>query len=120
MAAPKYNVKDVVYLRESAAMGSLEAVRISGIHKTSGDWVYSVAAGTIGVVAPPVYGDRISAISGATLYYTEDELLPICDAIVLVEANALERFKTVRAQRVAICPTIINPTAGTDLDDVNQ
>lgn len=117
---PKYDVADVVYLRESAAIGSLEAVKISGIHKSANGWLYTVTAGTVGAVAPPVYGDRISGISGATLYYSEDELITLCDALVLREANALEQFRTARAQRVALCPTVINPTAGTDLDDINK
>lgn len=120
MVQPKYDIGAVVYLRESAAVGSLEAVKISGIHKIATGWVYSIAAGIAGATAPAIFGDRITAINGATLFYTEDELLSVCDALVLVEANVLARYRSVHAQRIAICPTSINPTAGTDLDDVTH
>ena len=119
---PKYSVGDIVYLRESAALSRLEAVRINGIVLgPNNNWLYSIAVGIRQPSAPPVYGDRISLVTNKILYFSEDELVTVCDALVMSEANALLQFQSIRAQRVAICPNAIVPsTAGTDLDDINK
>lgn len=106
MSNPKYTVGDVVYLRESAAIGSLEAVKIGGVHLGQGGWMYSlnVGGGQIGHL------DRRSSIGNQVLYYTEDEFLVKCDALVLVEANAKAAYERAKAQRQAHCPD--NPTEG--------
>lgn len=106
MTNPKYQYGEVVYLRESAAIGSLEAVKIGGVHQGQGGWLYSlnVAVGQVGHL------DRRSNVGTQVLYYTEDEFLPLCDALVLVEANAKAAYDRAKAQRQAYCPD--NPTEG--------
>lgn len=108
MSNPAYTVGDVVYIKESAALGSLEAVRIYGVHLGQNGWMYSINVS----MAPPSFGggglDRRSQIGTQTLYYTEDEFLLLCDAVVLVEANAKASYERAKAQRQIYCPD--NPT----------
>ncbi len=107
MSNPKYEVGEVLYIKESAALGFLEAIRISGIHSGQNGWMYTINAG----MSPPSVGgyqDRRSMISTQTLYFTEDEFLPICDAVVLVEANAKAAYERAKLQRQQFCPD--NPT----------
>lgn len=90
MDIPKYDINDIVYLRESAALGFLEAVRINGLTKRDNDWVYSIYAGTVGAANANLYGDRRSLINGSLLYFTENEFVTEYEAMVLTKAN-LER-----------------------------
>lgn len=111
-APPTYSIGDVVYLKESAALGFLEAVTISGIYRSNnpgmvqwaGDvWLYTVQAGRSRPTSVAMYGDRRSLISGATLYYGETEFVLICDALDMVEANLTKQLDQVRAQKAALC-----------------
>jgi hypothetical protein len=102
--SPQYTVNDVVYLRESAAMGFLEAVKVSGVHLGQTGWLYTF---NIGLTPPSPGGahlDRRSNIGTQTLYFTEDELVLYCEAIRLAEDNAKRAYESFRAQRLALCP----------------
>lgn len=112
ITAPAYDINEVVYLRESAALGFIEAVRITGVHKYKDGWVYTIGSRVSGPQHAAVYGDRISHVHGQTLYFSEDELVSHCDALILAEANATNNLQRIQSQRIAICP--IEPTAGTD------
>ena len=79
--APVYSPRDVVYIKESAALGFLEAVVINTVVRTNDQWLYTIRVGTASPVAPPIYGDRRSLVHGATVYFTEDELITHCDAL---------------------------------------
>lgn len=103
--APTYGEGDTVYLRESAALGFLEAVIINGITRNNGKWIYTIRTGVSSPIAPTVYGDRRSLVHAKTLYFSEDELITICDALDLAEANAQRVLDKLRAQRVALCPS---------------
>lgn len=108
--APLYDVGDVVYLRESAALGFLEAVRISGVMRAKGTWMYSVSARAPGPTAVTHHGDRINSVAAMILYFTESEFVPVCDALALAEANAQRQLQRLQAQRASLC---VEPTAGT-------
>lgn len=98
---PKYTERDVVYLKESAALGFLEAVTISGVMKNNGKWLY-----TINVSAAPMttlYGDKRSLVHGNTLYFSEDEFVLMCDALDLAEAHAQRVLDKVKAQKAMFC-----------------
>lgn len=103
--APAYEEGDSVYLKESAALGFLEAVTISGIVRQRGKWVYAILTGRSNPIAPRYYGDRASLVNAQILYFTEDELIPVCDALVLAEANAQRVLERLQAQRASICPS---------------
>lgn len=111
MSVPTYDVGDIAYLRESAALGFIEAVRITGVHKYNNEWVYTVGSRVANPQHEAVYGDRISQVHAQTLYFSENELVTLCDALALAEANALNNLQRIQAQRLSICPT--EPTSGT-------
>jgi hypothetical protein len=87
---PAYEINDIVYLRESAALGFLEPVRISGISKRGLEWVYSVYAGVAGAVSAGLYGDRRSYVHGGELLFTESEFVTEYQAMTLSK-TILER-----------------------------
>jgi len=105
---PLYGLGDVVYLKESAALGFIEAVRIGGVHLGKDGWVYSISTSMV-PPSPGMFLDRRSLVGTQILLYTEDELVTVCDAYVLAEANAKIQYERIKAQRQALCPD--NPTA---------
>lgn len=107
MKKPLYNINDVVYIKESAAIGHLEAVRMSGIHMYNNEWVYTITVGSSNLKSPALYGDRVSQISTETLYFAENEFVTICDALILAEANALRALQKIQLQRASLCPESI-------------
>lgn len=105
MTNPTFAYGDVVYLKESAAIGYLEAVKIAGLHYGQNGWLYSIAA-SFNPSSPGVVQERRSLIGTQTLYYSEDELVVHRDALVLAEANAKTQFERLRAQRQELYPEI--------------
>ncbi|MDB4490060.1 hypothetical protein N9045_00950 [bacterium] len=101
---PLYNINDIVYLRESAALGFLEAVRVSGITRTQSTWLYSVYAGRMGAVAPTHFGDRISLTEANFINFTEDEFISECEALSLSVANLQRQLDSVKAQKESKYP----------------
>lgn len=108
MANPLYALGDTVYLKESAALGSLEAVRIGGMMKGSTGWLYSIQTASPSPLGSTFYGDKRSLTNGALLYFSESEFVSQCAALEIVEANLLRAYNTVHAQRIALCES--NPT----------
>lgn len=106
MDPPLFDRGDVVYLRESAALGFLEAVKINGAMLGPQGWLYSVAARIGSPRAPSHIGDRISAVNGMTLFFTEDEFVEHCEALALVEANLQTQLDRIQAQRASACSEI--------------
>ena len=109
ISQPLYEPGDIVYLRESAALGFLEAVQINNLMYGPNGWVYTVRTKPSQPIAPSHYGDRVMLVNGATLYFSEDEFVTVCDAQSLVEANLQAQLDRVRAQRSSQCTDI---TAG--------
>ena len=101
---PTYDIGDIIYLRESAALGFLEAVKISGIMLGPNGWVYAIAAKAGQPTAQSTFGDRITAVQGMVLYFSEDEFVTVCDAQLLVEANLTAQLNRIQAQRASQCP----------------
>ncbi len=102
-SSPLYGIGDVVYFRESAALGFLEAVRISGATLRFGGWLYTINAN----MRPPTAGsfhDRRSLVSTEVMYYSESELVVLCEAMILAEANAKRAYDRIKAQRQLHCP----------------
>lgn len=100
---PLYDRGDIVYLRESAALGFLEAVQISGVMRGPNGWLYAIVAKAGQPMAPSHFGDRITAVQGMILYFSEDEFVTVCDAQLLVEANLQTQLSRIQAQRAALC-----------------
>lgn len=104
MTAPKYSIGQSLYVRESAAIGFLEAVKISGVSYLNNAWVYNIQASPSQPLAPSLYGDRTSLINGAVLYFTEDELIDQCAALTLAEARAAQVLADIQAKKNKNCP----------------
>jgi hypothetical protein len=109
-STPLYGYGQVVYLRESAALGFIEPVKISGVHLGKDGWLYTINA-TLSPPSPGGFGDRRSLVNTQLLYYSEGEFVLVCDAYLLAEANAKLNYERIKTQRQALCPD--NPTAGT-------
>ena len=105
ISPPTYDSGEIAYLRESAALGFLEQVRISGVFRGPDGWMYSIDASVSRPRPVSFYGDKRSMVHGATMYFTEEEFVPLCDALELVEANARRALEKAQAQRAALCPS---------------
>lgn len=103
MNIPAYGVGEVVYLRESAALGILEAVRISEVRSRSGNWIYSIQARASQPVASSTYGDRISQVTGQVLYFDESELITQCAALDIMEATVLSNLMKIQEMKQSLC-----------------
>lgn len=102
---PLYGPGDQAYLKESAAIGHLEPVVISGVTRGQGEWLYSIRAGTAQPSSAAHYGDRRSFVNAQTIFFTESELITLCDALALAEANMQRALDNIQAQRAAHCPS---------------
>jgi hypothetical protein len=104
-STPLYDEGDVVYLKESAALGFLEPARISAIFKRNGQWLYTVKMGAGDPNPVAHYGDRIHMVRGSVVYFTEDEFVLLCDALDLAEANAQKQLDNIQSQKAILCAT---------------
>jgi hypothetical protein len=84
-------------------LGFIEAVRISGVSKQNTGWIYTIEGRTAQPIAPAVYGDRISNINRAVIYYSEDEFVTLCGALDLAEEYALSVLSKIQAQKQMFC-----------------
>ncbi len=105
MTPPLYDVNTVVYLKESAALGFLEAVSISGISREFDRWIYTIRTRSGLNSAVGLYGDRISVSHGKLLRFNEDELVSMCDALRLAVANQRSVLEKLEAQLAIHCPS---------------
>lgn len=105
-ATPKYNVDDVVYIRASAKIGFLESYRISGITQArKNKWSYQVKfvpySGNTATL-----GDAITATGKLVvgeIYFAEEELLTLCEALDLQIENLNRRLAAAIAMRTSQC-----------------
>lgn len=105
MQAPLYNIGDILYIKESAAIGFLEAVRISGVYQhTQENWIYTVEARAASPRPAAIGGDRILHVNNAVLYFSESELISYCEALTLAESNVSNRLVQLQQLRASHCP----------------
>jgi len=94
-AAPKFQIDEAVYLLSSAALGELEAYRVGAVQDRGIGWVYQIFIDQ----RPPhewTLGDRIDLKEERNLFFHEDELITICEALDLAASaisNTLARIK---------------------------
>ena len=114
MNNPKYAIDEVVYLRESSAIGFIEAARISGITYSDQGWLYTLRTNIANPRVPTTFGDRNAFAKFGELIYTEDELITYCDALVLAEAYAQRVLTNIQSQIASFCnPDVTSGTDGT-------
>lgn len=115
---PTYNIGDVVYSKESAALGELDAFKIGSIHqKSPGVWVYQFYINK----RPPdqqTVEDRIDLRTTSNLFFEESDLINLCGALHLAITNVQARINKVFV-RQQICGTGADPV-GVPLFDLNN
>lgn len=95
MTNPLYSLHDKLYLRESAAIGMLEAVSVSGISLSpTNTWLYSYNQ-AVGMQRAATYGDRRSMVNGNVILVDESELTDYCTALGLIKANLQQRMNEI-------------------------
>lgn len=109
MNNPKYAIDEVVYLKESSAIGFIEAARVSGITYGQDGWLYTLRTNVASPRAPTTYGDRNAFARFGELIYSEDELITYCEALTLAEGHAQRILTNIQSQLASFC----NPTQGT-------
>ena len=102
--APTYDINDVVYLKSSAEIGFIEAVRVSNIayDPLTKLPVYLISRQT----KPPqesTVGDQVDLKSDFNYWLTEDELLTYCDALDMAILSQEAQLVKLRARRDAQC-----------------
>ena len=103
---PVYCVGDAVYLRESAVAGFLESYRVDGVQfdNTLKQWTYHVIIRQGGPENSTIIDSyNLHAISN--LWFRQDELVPLCDALDLAINKAradLTRLENLRATRCGV------------------
>lgn len=101
---PKFTVGQHVYLKESAALGFLETVRINGIYKSPVGWSYTVAIGGREPTGARFYGDRVSLINNSVLFFSEDEFVSVCEALTLAERSLQKSLQDIQSKLASLCP----------------
>jgi hypothetical protein len=115
--APRFGINDVVYSRESAIAGFLEAFHVGSIaYSTTNEPVYTVQiASKSGVTAS--FGDRITkkrstdAIDvtavrqlGNVISFLESELVDLCEAATLVRSTLEHKLQQIELIIAQQCP----------------
>jgi hypothetical protein len=103
MSSPLYDIGDAVYLAESAQIGYLEPVRITGITKNASEWVYTVSAGPSLPIGNATYGDRVNIVNGSVLYFSESEFVDVCSALRLARSYYELRLSAIDSQLASLC-----------------
>jgi len=103
MSLPQYQVEDIVYLRESAVVGSIESYRISEARQDlTGNWFYKIAVDPRNPVGATV-GDRNTLSRSYDFELTEGELIDYCGALTLAITAATSNLSRLQALFAAHC-----------------
>ena len=104
MSLPQYQVEDIVYLRESALVGSIESYRISEVRQDpSGDWFYKISVNPRLPIGTATIGDRITLDQSYDFELAEDALIDYCGALALAITAATSNLTNLNALYEAHC-----------------
>ena len=103
MSQPLYSEGDIVYLVESASIGSLEAVAIESISSYNGTWVYKLRSPTLRLAPGTTYGDRISLVTNGDVFYQEKELCDLCTALNIAKDVLESRLNSINSMLTVHC-----------------
>lgn len=104
MAAPQFNIDDIVYLRDSAVIGYIESYRVSGIRQDASlMWVYSIAIPQRPPVNNATYGDRVTLKKSEDFELPESALVTYCEALTLAIATMRANLARLEALQSAQC-----------------
>jgi hypothetical protein len=100
--APIYNIGDVVYLRESAALGFLEAYAIHSMrYLPNGTVLYKMITSLAPPTAVQSIGDRVTTQRIHPLEVLETELVDYCDALTLCHSNLQAQLANIESLALA-------------------
>jgi hypothetical protein len=101
--APLYNIGDVVYLRESAALGFLEAYIIKEMtHQPDGNLVYTLVTSLKPPEAVQTIGDRVTGQLALPIKFYEEDLIEYTEALELCISNLQTQLNTLQALQARI------------------
>ena len=104
MSVPLFQVDDIIYLVESANVGSIESYQISEVRQDpTGVWFYKIAVPARPPTGTATVGDRITLHKSFDFELTESELTTYCDAINLAVAAAQARLTQLLAWQSTQC-----------------
>lgn len=83
---PTFAIDQILYLKESAALGFLEAIKIKNITYGRSGWIYSVEFNPRQPTTAPHYGDSIFFQHRATVYFRENEFVTKSQALNIIKA----------------------------------
>jgi hypothetical protein len=87
-AAPIYNIGSIVYLKESAALGFLEAYAVKEMaYQPNGALIYTLVTSLKSPDANQTIGDRITGQTVLPIRFYESDLIEYTEAIDLCIAN---------------------------------
>lgn len=99
--APIYNQGDTVYLRDSAALGFLEAYIVKSIvHRPDGLIHYYLSTHLKPPTANMTMGDRNTGRVLRQITFYESDLISYCEALVLAIENTEKQLASLQAQYV--------------------
>jgi hypothetical protein len=106
--APRYNIGQVVYLRESAALGFLEAYAVKRpYYELDGTVKYELITSIRPPNALQTIGDRVTGLHELPLRIRESDLISYCDAIDLATDNlALQLSNLAMLRESSGCPEV--------------
>lgn len=113
--APIYSPGDTVYLRDSAALGFLEAYIVKTItHRPDGQIQYYLSTHLKPPAANMTMGDRNTGRVLKQITFFEYDLITYCEAIILAIENTEKQLASLQAQYAASgCADEDEGTAGT-------
>lgn len=96
---PTYATGDVVYLRESAALGCLESYVISGVYSRNGSWIYTIAVNPRIIPSQFSFGERRSMVDTHILQFEECEFVDYCAALDMAEQYLVSQLALIRSKK---------------------
>jgi hypothetical protein len=110
-AAPLFRRGDTVYLKSSSAVGRLDSFKVGNSRILNGKWVYQ-----IGISKKPPHQQTIGdswdkRVLEGDLFYYEDELITMCEAIDLGINELNKQIASVQVKQIGVCDNVTEPVA---------
>ena len=106
LSAPVYAIGDAVYIKESAALGFLEAYAIESIrYAQDGTIIYKLVSSLRPPTAVQSYGDRFTGQRLLPVEFFESDLVTLCEALdlsILSLNRQLSNLELLRVQHGCI------------------
>lgn len=95
-STPRFKIGDIVYLRESAKLGQLEAYRVGQVSRASGFFIYTIFINPR-PAQEAAMGDQIDGKRrGTQMSYGEDVLVDFCEAVDIAIAEIERKLDNLR------------------------